>query len=127
MKLILTLAFAALLILLNTSVFAQVVLESQNAPDDSKQLSQTDLIKLVTKAPSLKNFSSEEDYIKAKNTWIAENPDAYAIINGGHGKSNNSAESQEYPENSNQGAYDKDAVIINEVGISPKEIKAPND
>jgi hypothetical protein len=65
---------------------AQQVISEQSANEPSEtttdashevRISNADLIKLATKAPVAQKFAEEEDYNKAKQSWINENQDAY--------------------------------------------------
>ena len=112
MKLTLIPCLAVFLLIMNTEAFSQEnTLENQNAPGASEELTQAELIKLVTKAPSPQNFSNEEEYLKAKKAWIANNPEAYAIITGRPAKEKNNKVTEQgpglnplpQPDNSNSG------------------------
>jgi len=80
-KFIITLSKPAMVLLL---AFGCLNSYAQNAPDAPKEerISNTDLIKLATKAPFRQKFATEEEYSKVKDTWIKEYPDANDRIQG---------------------------------------------
>jgi hypothetical protein len=80
-----------LITVLNNDVAAQnlrPVEMEETSPVEQQTLSSHDVVRLLTKAPSSENYSNEEEYSKAKEVWVEENPDAYARIVGKKSASN---------------------------------------
>lgn len=66
---------ALMIVFCSTNVNAQ----NKNGKSSTTQeapISNTDLIKLATKAPFADSFNTPQEYGKAKETWASENPDA---------------------------------------------------
>jgi|GEM_PF-2434844 len=90
-KLIIPLSKVSLALMLSLCAMNINAQEAPNAPKEDR-ISNTDLIKLATKAPFRENFTSEEEYRAAKAAWIGEYPDAHKRIVGPTSKPQPSAE-----------------------------------